>query len=227
MGDNFLREHAVYQIYPISFADGNGDGKGDLKGVISKLDYLENLGIKIIWLSPIYVSPMFDFGYDIEDYYNINPMFGTMEDFDLLMEETKKRGIRVVMDLVVNHTSDHHKWFKEALSNPESPYRDYYVFKKGKKDAGTWRVSRKIKPGKRRVKRGSNSRHGGAVKIKQDSDNDRRGKEDHKQIQREKFACFPPKELEKIGKRWCGVFRQKVRTIGTAEKGSLFFVFHV
>ena len=116
MGDNFLREHAVYQIYPISFADGNGDGKGDLKGVISKLDYLENLGIKIIWLSPIYVSPMFDFGYDIEDYYNINPMFGTMEDFDLLMEETKKRGIRVVMDLVVNHTSDHHKWFKEALS---------------------------------------------------------------------------------------------------------------
>ena len=134
MGDNFLREHAVYQIYPISFADGNGDGKGDLKGVISKLDYLENLGIKIIWLSPIYVSPMFDFGYDIEDYYNINPMFGTMEDFDLLMEETKKRGIRVVMDLVVNHTSDHHKWFKEALSNPESPYRDYYVFKKGKKD---------------------------------------------------------------------------------------------
>ena len=134
MGDNFLREHAVYQIYPISFADGNGDGKGDLKGVISKLDYLENLGIKIIWLSPIYVSPMFDFGYDIEDYYNINPIFGTMEDFDLLMEETKKRGIRVVMDLVVNHTSDHHKWFKEALSNPESPYRDYYVFKKGKKD---------------------------------------------------------------------------------------------
>lgn len=134
MTDNFLKEHAVYQIYPISFKDGNGDGKGDLKGIIQKLDYLKEIGIRMIWLSPIYRSPMFDMGYDISDYYDINPMFGTMDDFDALMEETKKRGIRVIMDLVVNHTSDEHPWFKEALKDKNSKYRDYYIFKEGKKD---------------------------------------------------------------------------------------------
>ncbi len=134
MPDNFLKEHAVYQIYPISFKDDNRDGKGDLKGIIEKLDYLLDIGIKIIWLSPIYRSPMFDMGYDISDYYQINPMFGTMDDFDHLMEETKKRGMRVIMDLVVNHTSDEHPWFQEALKNKDSKYRDYYIFKEGKKD---------------------------------------------------------------------------------------------
>ena len=115
MSNNFLKEHAVYQIYPISFKDGNGDGKGDLKGIIQKLDYLKEIGIHTIWLSPIYKSPMFDMGYDISDYYDINPMFGTMDDFNSLMDETKKRDIKVIMDLVVNHTSDEHAWFKEAI----------------------------------------------------------------------------------------------------------------
>lgn len=133
MSDNFLKEHAVYQIYPISFKDGNGDGKGDLKGIIEKLDYLCDIGIKTIWLSPIYRSPMFDMGYDISDYYDINPMFGTMDDFSALMEETKKRGMKVIMDLVVNHTSDEHPWFKEALKDKNSKYRNYYIFKEGKK----------------------------------------------------------------------------------------------
>ena len=130
----FLKQHAVYQIYPISFCDSNGDGKGDLKGILSKLDYLQDLGIKILWLSPIYVSPMFDMGYDIADYRNINPIFGTMEDFDELLAEVNKRGMKLVMDLVVNHTSDQHPWFQEALKNPQSKYRDYYVFRKGRKD---------------------------------------------------------------------------------------------
>lgn len=134
MSNQFLKEHAVYQIYPISFKDSNGDGKGDLPGITSKLDYLKEIGIKIIWLSPIYCSPMFDMGYDISDYYNINPIFGTMDDFDNLMKETKARGMKVIMDLVVNHTSDEHPWFKDALKNPDSPYRNYYIFKKGKKD---------------------------------------------------------------------------------------------
>lgn len=130
----FLKEHAVYQIYPISFCDRNDDGKGDLKGIISKLDYLKDIGIKIIWLSPIYESPMMDFGYDISDYKKINPIFGTMDDFDVLMKEATDRGIKIIMDLVVNHTSDQHTWFKEALKDKNSPYRDYYIFKEGKKD---------------------------------------------------------------------------------------------
>lgn len=134
MSNEFLKEHAVYQIYPISFKDGNRDGKGDLKGIIEKLDYLKELGIKIIWLSPIYRSPMFDMGYDISDYYDINPMFGTLDDFDKLMEETKKRGMKVIMDLVANHTSDEHPWFQEALKDKNSKYRNYYIFKEGKKD---------------------------------------------------------------------------------------------
>ena len=135
----FLKEHAVYQIYPVSFCDGNKDGYGDLKGLISKLDYIEEIGIRTIWLSPIYASPMVDFGYDISDYRSINPLFGTMEDFDRLMEETKKRGIAVIMDLVINHTSDKHEWFQSALKDKDSPYRDYYCFRQGKKDRkGNW-----------------------------------------------------------------------------------------
>lgn len=134
MNDSFLRQHAVYQVYPLSFCDTNNDGIGDLKGIISKLDYLQQIGIKIIWLSPIYESPMCDMGYDIKNYTSINPMFGTMDDFDELMREATKRGIKIVMDLVVNHTSDQHPWFQEALKDKNSPYRNYYIFMKGKKD---------------------------------------------------------------------------------------------
>lgn len=121
----------VYQIWPRSFKDSNGDGIGDLKGIIQKLDYIKRLGIDLIWLSPIYLSPNQDYGYDISDYYTINPEFGTMEDFDQLLFETQNRAMGVVMDLVANHTSDQHPWFVEARSSKESPYRDYYIFKKG------------------------------------------------------------------------------------------------
>lgn len=132
--ETWWKEAVFYQIYPRSFADSDGDGMGDLKGIISKLDYLKNLGIDALWLSPVYESPQDDNGYDISDYYKIFPEFGTMEDFDLLLSEAHKRGIRLIMDLVVNHTSDEHRWFKEALSDENSPYRDYYFFKKGGKD---------------------------------------------------------------------------------------------
>ena len=125
----------VYQIYPRSFCDSNGDGIGDIPGIISKLDYLKDLGIKIIWLSPIYKSPQFDLGYDISDYYEINPEYGTMEDFDRLLEEAKKRDLRIVMDLVANHTSNQHPWFLASL-DPSSPYHDYYIWKKGKDSNG-------------------------------------------------------------------------------------------
>lgn len=125
------KKRIIYQIYPLSFKDSNNDGYGDLNGIISKLDYLKDLGIGIIWLSPIYASPMHDNGYDISDYYSINPLFGTMEDFDNLIKEADKRDIKIVMDLVINHTSNQHIWFKEALKNPNSKYRNYYIFKKG------------------------------------------------------------------------------------------------
>lgn len=127
-----FEERAVYQIYPLSFSDSNNDGIGDINGIIQKLDYLKDLGIGIIWLSPIYKSPLKDNGYDISDYYDINPLFGTMEDFDNLIKEAKKRDIYIVMDLVINHTSNEHPWFKEALSDPSSKYRKYYYFEKGK-----------------------------------------------------------------------------------------------
>lgn len=129
---DWFNQNAVYQIYPMSFCDGNGDGKGDLLGIISKLDYLKSIGIHTIWLSPIYESPMVDMGYDISNYYRINPIFGTMDDFDKLMKEAKERDIRIIMDLVVNHTSNQCRWFQEALKDPKSPYRDYYIFKEGK-----------------------------------------------------------------------------------------------
>ena len=124
-------EGIVYQIYPRSFCDSNGDGIGDLQGIISKLDYLKDLGVKIIWLSPIYASPLMDIGYDVADYKKIHPDYGTMEDFDRLLEEAKKRGLRIVMDLVVNHTSDEHEWFIKS-KDPNSPYHSYYYWRKGK-----------------------------------------------------------------------------------------------
>lgn len=125
------KEAVFYQIYPRSFADSNGDGIGDLRGIIGKLDYLKDLGVDALWLSPIYQSPMDDNGYDISDYRAINKDFGTMEDFEELLRETHKRGMRLIMDLVVNHTSDEHEWFKKALEDPDSKYRNYYFFKEG------------------------------------------------------------------------------------------------
>ena len=129
---NDFKKRVVYQIYPASFKDSNNDGWGDLKGIISKLDYLKELGVGILWLSPIYPSPMDDMGYDISDYKNINPRFGTMDDFDELIKEASKRDIRIVMDLVINHTSTEHEWFKKAIETPENKYRNYYYIKKGK-----------------------------------------------------------------------------------------------
>ena len=130
---NWQRELVAYQIYPRSFNDTNGDGIGDLQGVIEKLDYLKDLGIDLIWISPIYKSPNDDNGYDISDYENILEEFGTMEDFDNLLEEVHKRGMSLIMDLVINHTSDEHPWFIEAKSSKNSPKRDWYIWKKGKK----------------------------------------------------------------------------------------------
>jgi oligo-1,6-glucosidase len=126
-----------YQIYPASFCDSNGDGIGDIPGIISKLDYLADLGIGFIWLSPVYASPMVDNGYDISDYQAINPTFGTLADVDRLIAEARRRGIGIVMDLVVNHTSDQHKWFREARSNPSSRYRDYYIWRDAPPPAGS------------------------------------------------------------------------------------------
>lgn len=120
----------AYQVYPRSFQDTNNDGIGDIGGIIERLDYLKSLGINILWISPIYKSPMVDMGYDIADYQAIDPQFGTMADFDRLSAECDKRGIKIVMDLVINHTSDQHDWFKKALADKNSKYRNYYIFKK-------------------------------------------------------------------------------------------------
>lgn len=119
----------IYQIYPKSFQDSNGDGIGDLPGIISRLDYLQKLGIDAIWLSPIYKSPGIDNGYDIADYEAIDPQYGSMQDMDRLISEAKKRGIRIIMDLVVNHTSDQHQWFIEARKSKDNPYRDFYIWR--------------------------------------------------------------------------------------------------
>ena len=125
------KKEVGYQIYPRSFYDSNNDGIGDLNGITEKLDYLKDLGITLIWVCPIFKSPMDDNGYDISDYYDVNPEFGTKEDLEKLITEAEKRGIKVILDLVINHTSDEHEWFLEALKNPESKYRNYYIFKRG------------------------------------------------------------------------------------------------
>ena len=132
MKRKWWHDKVAYQIYPKSFLDTNGDGIGDLRGIISKLDYLKELGIDIIWLSPIYKSPFIDQGYDISDYYKIAEEFGTMEEFDELLAEAKKRDMYIVMDLVVNHCSSEHEYFKAALADPDGPYADYFYFVKGK-----------------------------------------------------------------------------------------------
>lgn len=131
MDKKFFQSNVVYQIYPRSFCDSNGDGIGDIPGITSKLDYLKDLGVGILWLSPVYKSPNVDFGYDISDYYQINPEYGTLEDMDTLIKEAKKRGIRIVMDLVVNHTSDEHIWFQKS-KDKKSPFHNFYYWKVGK-----------------------------------------------------------------------------------------------
>lgn len=132
MKRKWWHDKVAYQIYPKSFLDTNGDGIGDLKGIISKLDYLKELGIDIIWLSPVYESPFVDQGYDISDYYKIAEQFGTMDDFDTLVAEMKKHGMHLIMDLVVNHCSDKHEWFQKALADPDGPYAGYFYFREGK-----------------------------------------------------------------------------------------------
>lgn len=132
MQKKWWHDKVAYQIYPKSFCDTNGDGIGDLRGIISKLDYLKDLGIDIIWISPIYKSPFVDQGYDISDYYSIAEEFGTMEEFDELLAEAKKRDMHILMDLVVNHCSDQHEWFQKALADPNGEYGEYFYFVKGK-----------------------------------------------------------------------------------------------
>lgn len=136
MNRTWWKEAVIYQIYPRSFMDSNGDGIGDLQGIISRLDYLKYLGIDVIWLSPVYKSPNDDNGYDISDYQDIMDEFGTMKDFDELLAAAHAHGIKIVMDLVVNHTSDEHKWFMESRKSKENAYRDYYIWREGK-DAQT------------------------------------------------------------------------------------------
>ena len=129
--ERWWKNAVIYQIYPKSFKDSDGDGIGDIKGIITKLDYLQELGIDAIWLSPMYRSPQDDNGYDISDYQDIDPMFGTLEDMERLIQEADNRGICIIMDLVLNHTSDEHHWFIEAKKSKENPYHDYYVWKDG------------------------------------------------------------------------------------------------
>ena len=138
MEKDWWKGKVAYQIYPKSFKDSNGDGVGDLKGITEKLDYLQDLGIDILWLSPVYKSPFIDQGYDISDYYAIDPLFGTMEDMEELIEEGKKRGISIIMDLVVNHCSSHHEWFQKALADPDGPYADYFYFIESDKEPNNW-----------------------------------------------------------------------------------------
>lgn len=141
MNKTWYKEMSVYQIWPRSFCDGNGDGIGDLKGIISKLDYIKSIGVDAIWLSPLYPSPNADYGYDIADYYNISPDYGTLDDFKEFLNEAHKRDLKVIMDLVVNHTSDQHEWFKKGIEDPTSKYHDYYIWRKGKngKKPNNWK----------------------------------------------------------------------------------------
>ena len=134
------KEAVVYQIYPRSFMDSNGDGVGDLRGIKSRLSYLKLLGIDVIWLSPVYQSPNDDNGYDISDYRDIMTEFGTLEDFDEMLAEAHKLGIKIVMDLVVNHSSDEHRWFVESRKSKDNPYRDYYIWREARdgKEPNNW-----------------------------------------------------------------------------------------
>jgi alpha-glucosidase len=130
--DSWWKHALIYEIYPRSFQDSNGDGVGDLNGITQRLDYLKGLGVDAIWLSPIYPSPQVDFGYDISNYEAIDRPYGTMADFDRLVAEAKKRNIRIIMDMVMNHTSDKHPWFIESASSKTNPKRDWYIWRDGK-----------------------------------------------------------------------------------------------
>lgn len=132
MSKIWWKESIMYQIYPRSFKDSNGDGIGDIRGIIEKVDYIAGLGVDLIWLGPVFQSPNDDNGYDISDYYEIHPEFGTMDDFKELLDILHNKGIKLIMDLVVNHSSDEHEWFKEAKKSKDNPYRDYYIWKEGK-----------------------------------------------------------------------------------------------
>ena len=134
MEKKWWQRSVVYQIYPRSFQDSNGDGIGDIPGITSRLEYIKELGADVIWLSPVYQSPNDDNGYDISDYRAIMTEFGTMADFDAMLEKAHSLGLKIVMDLVVNHTSDEHAWFMDSRSSKDSPYRDYYIWKEGKED---------------------------------------------------------------------------------------------
>lgn len=125
------KEAVIYEVYPRSFQDSNGDGTGDIRGVINRLPYIKEFGANAVWLCPCYKSPWSDNGYDVADYYQVAPEFGTNEDLYELIEKAKEYGIKILLDLVMNHTSDEHAWFQEALQNPDSKYRDYYFFEKG------------------------------------------------------------------------------------------------
>ncbi|MFP3721530.1 alpha,alpha-phosphotrehalase [Niallia circulans] len=134
MKQEWWQKAVVYQIYPKSFQDTTGNGVGDIQGIIKRLDYLKELGVDVLWLTPIYASPQKDNGYDISDYYSIHHEYGTMEDFDQLLKEAHQKGMKVIMDIVVNHTSTEHEWFKQAASSKDNPYRDFYIWKDGKED---------------------------------------------------------------------------------------------
>src|SRR3954468_22007934 len=136
MQPSWWQTGVIYQIYPRSFQDSNGDGVGDLRGIIRRLPYLAELGIDAIWISPIFVSPMADFGYDIADYTAIDPLFGTLEDFDALAAAAHQIGLEVILDLVPNHTSDRHPWFLESRSSRDNPRRDWYIWRDPKPDGG-------------------------------------------------------------------------------------------
>ncbi|MDN6153926.1 MAG: alpha-glucosidase, partial [Tetragenococcus halophilus] len=136
---DWWKKEVIYQIYPKSFNDSNEDGIGDLEGIRQKLPYLKDLGVTMIWICPIFKSPMHDNGYDIADYEDIDPQFGTMDDFDLLLNDANKIDIKIMLDLVVNHTSDEHEWFQKALADKNSKYRAYYIFKEGKERPNNWR----------------------------------------------------------------------------------------
>lgn len=136
MNEQWWKKATVYQIYPKSFHDTTGTGTGDIQGIIQKLDYVKELGIDVIWLTPVYRSPQKDNGYDISNYYEIEPFYGSMADFEELLTETHNRGMKLIMDLVINHTSTEHEWFKEAISSKDSPYRDFYIWKDSASDGG-------------------------------------------------------------------------------------------
>ncbi|GME94355.1 unnamed protein product [Ambrosiozyma monospora] len=139
-GNQWWKESVIYQIWPASYRDGNGDGWGDIPGIIPTLDHLKNLGVTVVWLSPHYKSPQKDMGYDISDYEAVDPIYGTMEDMDKLIEEVHKRGMKLICDLVINHTSDQHAWFQESRSSRDNPKRDWYIWRDARYDENGKRI---------------------------------------------------------------------------------------